>query len=178
MIVFRTPISMGTPHTYISTGPFLPSESPLLRIVSTHFIKGIQVQRGKLLSWPEPPLEWIGQGWTRPPPPRWSAWATPASLAAKCGRQVRMYDLAAGWLIPIPWPGAAVLPLRRVRSRRRTLSASHLSFPPIPRSPRPLFVFVPFRFFVHIFLPASLFSHTRGMSDRGWGRVPQSTRIS
>ena len=53
---------MSTPHTYISTGPFLPSNSPLSTIFSTNFTKGIQVQRGKLLSWPEPPFEWIGNG--------------------------------------------------------------------------------------------------------------------
>jgi len=60
MVVFHTPISMSTPHTYISTGPFLPSESPLSTTFSTYFTKGIQMHRGKLLSWPEPPLEWIG----------------------------------------------------------------------------------------------------------------------
>ena len=60
MIVFRTPISMSTPHTYISTGPFLPSESPLSTIFSTHFTQGIKMRGGKLFSWPEPALEWIG----------------------------------------------------------------------------------------------------------------------
>jgi len=60
MIVFRTPISISAPHTYISTQPLLPSESPLSTIFSTLFIKGIKAQRGKLLSWPAPPLEWIG----------------------------------------------------------------------------------------------------------------------
>ena len=61
MLVFHTPISVSTPHTYISTGPFLPSKSPLSTIFSTHFTKGIQVQRGKWLSWPGPSLEWSGQ---------------------------------------------------------------------------------------------------------------------
>jgi len=60
MTFFRTPISISTPHTYISTRPFLPSESPLSKIFSTQFTKGIKVQRGKLLSWPTLPLEWIG----------------------------------------------------------------------------------------------------------------------
>ena len=53
---------MSTPHTYISTGPFLPSKSPLSTIFSTHFTKGIQVRRGKLLSWTQPPVEWIVHG--------------------------------------------------------------------------------------------------------------------
>ena len=60
MTIFRTPISISTPHTYISTGPFLPSESPLSSIFSTHFTKGIKVQSGRLLSWRAPPLEWTG----------------------------------------------------------------------------------------------------------------------
>src|SRR5258708_4876474 len=52
---------MSAPHTYISTGPFLPSESPLLATVfSTLFTKGMKTQRGRLLSWPSPPLEWVG----------------------------------------------------------------------------------------------------------------------
>jgi WD40 repeat protein len=60
MTFFRSPISISTPHTYISTGPFLPSESPLSMIFSRHFTEGIKVQDGRLLSWPAPPLEWIG----------------------------------------------------------------------------------------------------------------------
>jgi WD40 repeat protein len=51
---------MSTPHTYISTGPFLPSESRLSTIFKIKFTKGIRVQRGRLMSWPAPPLEWIG----------------------------------------------------------------------------------------------------------------------
>src|SRR5258708_1575610 len=60
IITFRTPVSISTPHTYISTGPFLPSNSPLSSTFSAGFTKGIKMQRGKLLSWPAPPLEWIG----------------------------------------------------------------------------------------------------------------------
>src|SRR5260370_18711783 len=60
MITFRTPISISTPHTYISTGPFLPSDSGLSRTFSAGFTIGMKMQRGKLLSWPAPPLEWIG----------------------------------------------------------------------------------------------------------------------
>src|SRR5260370_35923866 len=61
IITFHTPISISTPHTYISTRPFLPSHSGLSTIFSTVFTKGILVQKGKLLSWPAPALEWIGQ---------------------------------------------------------------------------------------------------------------------
>ena len=58
---FWTAISMSAPHTYISTGPFLPSESHLSATVfRTQFTKGIQLERGRLSSWPSPPLEWIG----------------------------------------------------------------------------------------------------------------------
>src|SRR5258707_4611035 len=60
IITFRPPISISTPHTYISTGPFLPSDSGLSSTFSTEFTKGIKMQGGKLLSWPAPPLEWIG----------------------------------------------------------------------------------------------------------------------
>ena len=51
---------MSTPHTYISTQPFLPLDSPLSTIFSTKFTKGIKMDKGKLLSWPAPPLEWVG----------------------------------------------------------------------------------------------------------------------
>src|SRR5258708_4160723 len=60
MITFHTPISISTPHTYISTRPFLPSHSGLSTIFSMEFIRAMKVQRGKLLSWPAPPMEWIG----------------------------------------------------------------------------------------------------------------------
>src|SRR5258706_3688646 len=60
IITFHTPISISTPHTYISTGPFLPSQSPLSSIFGRRFTKIIKMQRGKLLSWPAPPLQWIG----------------------------------------------------------------------------------------------------------------------
>src|SRR5258706_4794844 len=59
IITFHTPISISAPHTYISTGHFLPSQSPLSSIFSEWFTKTIKMQRGKLLSWPAPPLQWI-----------------------------------------------------------------------------------------------------------------------
>ena len=57
---FRYPISMSTPHTYISTRPFLPSQSHLLGVFSEGFSKFIQMERGQLRSWPALPLEWTG----------------------------------------------------------------------------------------------------------------------
>src|ERR1700679_704039 len=60
MITFHTPISLSTPHTYISTRPFLPSQSPLSTMFSMRFTKAIKMRRGTLLSWPAPPLEWVG----------------------------------------------------------------------------------------------------------------------
>ena len=58
---FRTAISMSAPHTYLSTGPFLPSESLLsATIFNKWFLGGMEVQRGRLSSWPSPPLKWIG----------------------------------------------------------------------------------------------------------------------
>src|SRR5258706_4154551 len=60
LITFHTPISFSTPHVYISTQPFLPSQSPLLRMFSSEFTRAINIQVGKLSSWPAPPLEWTG----------------------------------------------------------------------------------------------------------------------
>ena len=60
LITFHTPISFSTPHIYISTRPFLPSQSPLSRTFSREFTRAIKVRVGNLLSWPAPPLEWAG----------------------------------------------------------------------------------------------------------------------
>jgi len=60
LITFHTPISISAPHIYISTGPFLPSQSPLSRTFSREFTSAIKVRAGSLSSWPAPPLEWTG----------------------------------------------------------------------------------------------------------------------
>src|SRR5258707_12104374 len=60
LITFHTPISFSTPHVYISTQPFLPSQSPLSRMFSSEFTRAINIRVGKLSSWPAPPLEWTG----------------------------------------------------------------------------------------------------------------------
>src|SRR5258707_9834295 len=60
LIAFHTPISFSTPHVYISTRPFLPSQSPLSRMFSSEFTRAISIRVGKLSSWPALPLEWTG----------------------------------------------------------------------------------------------------------------------
>src|SRR5258706_537205 len=60
LITFHTPISFSTPHVYISTRPFLPSQSTLSRMFSSEFTRAINIRVGRLSSWPAPPLEWIG----------------------------------------------------------------------------------------------------------------------
>src|SRR5258706_240816 len=60
LITFHTPVSFSTPHIYISTRPFLPSQSPLSRIFDSEFTRAIRMRVGNLSSWPEPPLEWAG----------------------------------------------------------------------------------------------------------------------
>ena len=60
IIMFHTPVSISAPHTYISTRPFLPSESPLLHVFGQHFSKCIKMKEGQMSSWPARPLELIG----------------------------------------------------------------------------------------------------------------------
>ena len=60
IIMFHTPISISAPHTYISTRPFLPSQSPLLNVFNENFTKCIKARQGEMLSWPALPLAWIG----------------------------------------------------------------------------------------------------------------------
>src|SRR5258706_5629673 len=57
---FHTPVSFSTPHIYISTRPFLPSQSPLSRMFDREFTRAIKMRVGNLSSWPAPPLEWAG----------------------------------------------------------------------------------------------------------------------
>src|SRR5258706_547246 len=57
---FHTPVSFSTPHIYISTRPFLPSQSPLLRMFDRGFTRAIKMRVGNLSSWPAPPLKWTG----------------------------------------------------------------------------------------------------------------------
>src|ERR1700750_1343226 len=60
IIAFHHPVVTSAPHTYISTGPFVPSESPLSTIFGVGFAKAMKWRTGRLLSWPEPPSIWSG----------------------------------------------------------------------------------------------------------------------
>src|SRR5258706_318137 len=57
---FHTPVSFSTPHIYISTRPFLPSQSPLSRMFDREFSRAIKMRVGNMSSWPGPALEWVG----------------------------------------------------------------------------------------------------------------------
>src|SRR5258706_281875 len=60
LITFHTAVSFSTPHIYISTRPFLPSQSPLSRMFDREFTGAIKMRVGNLTSWPAPPLAWTG----------------------------------------------------------------------------------------------------------------------
>ena len=60
LITFHTPVSLSTPHIYISTWPFLWLQSPLSRMFNREFTRAIKMRVGNLLSWPTLPLEWTG----------------------------------------------------------------------------------------------------------------------
>src|SRR5258706_3127520 len=45
---------------YIATRPFLPSQSPLLRMFNREFTGAIKMRVGNQTSWPAPPLGWTG----------------------------------------------------------------------------------------------------------------------
>ena len=60
LITFHTPTSFSTPHIYISTRPFLPSQSSLLKVFNKEFTGAITMRVGNLSSWPAPPSAWTG----------------------------------------------------------------------------------------------------------------------
>ena len=60
LITFHTPVSLSTPHIYISGRPFLPSQSPLSGVFNREFTRAIKVRRGNQSSWPAPPVIWTG----------------------------------------------------------------------------------------------------------------------
>ena len=60
LVTFHTPISLSTPHIYISGRPFLPSQSPLSRSFNREFTRAIKIRVGNQSSWPTPPVEWTG----------------------------------------------------------------------------------------------------------------------
>src|SRR5258706_13039020 len=60
LIAFHTPVSLSTPHIYISGRPFLPTQSPLSKIFNSEFTRAIKMRVGSQSSWPAPPIEWTG----------------------------------------------------------------------------------------------------------------------
>src|SRR5258707_127059 len=103
LIAFHTPISFSTPHVYISTRPFLPSQSPLSRMFSSEFTRAISIRVGKLSSWPALPLEWTGH--TRPIR---SVCYSPDGTRVVSGsddKTIRIWDAESGTVIGEPVMG-------------------------------------------------------------------------
>src|SRR5258706_597006 len=103
LIAFHTPISFSTPHVYISTRPFLPSQSPLSRMFSSEFTRAINIRVGRLSSWPAPPLEWTGHtGFIQ------SVCYSPDGTCVVSGsydKKIRIWDAESGTVIGEPLTG-------------------------------------------------------------------------
>src|SRR5258706_296185 len=103
LITFHTPISFSTPHVYISTQPFLPSQSPLSRMFSSEFTRAINIRVGRLSSWPAPPLEWTGHtGFIQ------SVCYSPDGTRVVSGsydKKIRIWDAESGTVIGEPLTG-------------------------------------------------------------------------
>src|SRR5258706_530501 len=103
LITFHTAISFSTPHIYISTRPFLPSQSFLLRMFSREFTRAINIRVGMLSSWPAPPLEWTGHAE--------SIWSVCYSLdgtrvvSGSSDKTIRIWDAESGTVIGEPLTG-------------------------------------------------------------------------
>src|SRR5258707_3420572 len=100
---FHTPVSFSTPHIYISTRPFLPSQSPLSRMFDREFSRAIKMRVGNLSSWPAPPLEWTGHaGCVR------SASYSPNGARGITGSDdhtIRIWDAESGAVVGEPLTG-------------------------------------------------------------------------
>src|SRR5258707_2861662 len=100
---FHTPVSFSTPHIYISTRPFLPSQSPLSRMFDIEFTRTIKMRVGNLSSWPAPPLEWAGHtGWVR------STSYSPNGARVVTGSSdhtIRIWDAESGVVVCEPLTG-------------------------------------------------------------------------
>src|SRR5258706_314471 len=103
LITFHTPISFSTPHVYISTRPFLPSQSPLSRMFSSEFTRAINIRVGRLSSWPAPPLEWTGHtGFIQ------SVCYSPDGTCVVSGsydKKIRIWDAESGTVVGNPLKG-------------------------------------------------------------------------
>ena len=95
---------MSAPHTYISTGPFLPSESHLSATVfGTWFTEGIKMQSGRLLSWPSSLLERIGHT-----PPVQCVRYSPNGyyiVSGSSDSNIRVWDAETGSAVGKPFKG-------------------------------------------------------------------------
>src|SRR5258706_300063 len=105
LITFHTPVSFSTPHTYISTRPFLPSQSPVSRMFDREFSRAIKMRVGNLSSWPAPPVEWAGhaQGVL-------SVSYSPNGARVVTGssdRTIRIWDAESGVVVGEPLTGHA-----------------------------------------------------------------------
>ncbi|SRR5258706_7106507 len=103
LITFHTPISFSTPHIYISTRPFLPSQSPLSRMFSREFTGAIKMRVGSLSSWPVPPLVWTGHAG-----PVWSMSYSPNGACVVTGSldgTIRIWDAESGAVVGKPLTG-------------------------------------------------------------------------
>src|SRR5258706_56009 len=103
LITFHTAISFSTPHIYISTRPFLPSQSFLSRMFSREFTRAINIRVGMLSSWPAPPLEWTGHAESI-----WSMCYLPDGTRVVSGssdKTIRIWDAESGTVIGEPLTG-------------------------------------------------------------------------
>src|SRR5258706_521878 len=103
LITFHTAISFSTPHIYISTRPFLPSQSFLSRMFSREFTRAINIRVGMLSSWPAPPLEWTGHAESI-----WSVCYSPDGTRVVSGssdKTIRIWDAESGTVIGEPLTG-------------------------------------------------------------------------
>ncbi len=103
LIAFHTPISLSTPHIYISGRPFLPSQSPLSRILDSEFTRAIKMRVGNQSSWPAPPVEWTGHAG-----PILSVIYSPNGARVVTGsddKTIRIWDTESGAIVGEPLTG-------------------------------------------------------------------------
>src|SRR5258706_303231 len=103
LITFYTPISLSTPHIYISGGPFLPSQSPLSRTFNSEFTRAIKIQMGRQSSWPAPPVKWTGHARSI-----WSVIYLPNGARVVTGsydRMIRIWDAETCAIVGEPLTG-------------------------------------------------------------------------
>ena len=103
LITFHSAISFSAPHTYISTGPFLPSQSPLSRMFSREFTRAIKIRLGGLESWPAPPVKWTGHDASI----RSICYSPDGAhvVTGSCDKTIRIWDAESGTTIGEPLTG-------------------------------------------------------------------------